>query len=282
MATTNGSKPWGLGTHILEYRLLIGLTLIAITAFMGYWALRVQIATRFENFFPGQHIDTQLYQKFHYQYGGAQQLLVMLRVKRGDIFNFKTLHKIQDMHDDVNRLPGVDHNSIFSHHDRVASIITYDNKGLLVTAGFNERRLDYKALFDAVNEIIHKYQDDNTEIYVAGQPMISGWGYFYLPRISAIFATSIALMLVILYMSLGQRSSWWAPIVTGSFSAIWGLGFVSLMGYDFDPVMLVIPFILTARDLSHGIQWQGRYYDELDRLDDKLLACATTTDVMLP
>ena len=89
-------------------------------------------------------------------------------------------------------------------------------------------------------------------------------------------------MLIILYLSIGERSSWWAPILTGTFSAIWGLGFVSLMGYNFDPVMLVIPFILTARDLSHGIQWQGRYYDELDRLDDKLLACATTTDVMLP
>ncbi|HKV55632.1 MAG TPA: MMPL family transporter, partial [Candidatus Binataceae bacterium] len=104
----------------------------------------------------------------------------------------------------------------------------------------------------------------------------------YLPRITVIFFISIALMLIILYLSLGQRSSWWAPILTGSFSALWGLGFVSLMGYNFDPVMLVIPFILTARDLSHGIQWQGRYYDELDRLDDKLLACATTTDVMLP
>ncbi len=89
-------------------------------------------------------------------------------------------------------------------------------------------------------------------------------------------------MLILLYLSLGHRSSWWAPIITGSFSALWGLGFVSLMGYNFDPVMLVIPFILTARDLSHGIQWQGRYYDELDRLDDKILACATTTDVMLP
>src|ERR1700730_402941 len=324
MASANGSKPWGLGTHILQYRLVIGFTLIAITAFMGYWALRVQIATRFENFFPGRHINTQLYREYHYRYGGAQQLLVMLRVKRGDIFNFKTLHKIQDMNHDVNALPGVDHNSVFSlasyrvayptiipgaivtrnfmypevpktqaeldvlrhnifaHHEQVASLITYDNKGLLVTASFNERRLDYKALFDAVNGIIHKYQDDNTEIYVAGQPMISGWGYYYLPRITAIFVTSIVLMLVILYLSLGQRSSWWAPIVTVSFSAIWGLGFVSLMGYDFDPVMLVIPFILTARDLSHGIQWQGRYYDELDRLDDKLLACATTTDVMLP
>jgi len=103
-----------------------------------------------------------------------------------------------------------------------------------------------------------------------------------MPRVAVIFFSSIALMLIILYTSLGRRSSWWAPIVTGSFSAIWGLGFVSIMGYNFDPVMLVIPFILTARDLSHGIQWQGRYYDELDRLDDKLLACATTTDVMLP
>jgi predicted RND superfamily exporter protein len=53
------------------------------------------------------------------------------------------------------------------------------------------------------------------------------------------------------------------------------------MRFNFDPVMLVIPFILTARDLSHGIQWHGRYYDELDRLDDKLTACVATADLML-
>ena len=41
------------------------------------------------------------------------------------------------------------------------------------------------------------------------------------------------------------------------------------MGYNFGPVMSVIPFILTAHDLSHGIQWQGRYYNELEQTDDK-------------
>jgi uncharacterized protein len=172
--------------------------------------------------------------------------------------------------------------NVAAHHEPVAGLITYDSKGALVRASFNERGLNYKALFDGIQSIINKYSDDNTVIYAAGQPVVSGWGYYYLPRITVIFLGSIALMLIILYLSLGQRSSWWAPILTGSFSAIWGLGFVSLMRYTFDPVMLVIPFILTARDLSHGIQWQGRYYDELDRLDDKLLACATTTDVMLP
>jgi uncharacterized protein len=324
MNETGGRNELGIGRYILQFRVPIGLLLIAVTVFMAYWAARVQIATRFENFFPSNHPNTLLYRQFHIHYGGAQTLAVMLRVKHGDIFNYATLQKIEDITREVNILPGVNHNEVFSlasyrvsfarvlpgaiinipymypripqnqqqlnelkhnvftHREPVAGLITYDNKGALVTASFNEGVLDYKDLFNQIQGIVHKYSDQNTEIYVSGQPVISGWGYYYLPRITAIFITSLGLMLIILYLSLGHRSSWWAPIITGSFSALWGLGFVSLMGYDFDPVMLVIPFILTARDLSHGIQWQGRYYDELDRLDDKILACATTTDVMLP
>jgi predicted RND superfamily exporter protein len=323
-ASSGGKEPWGLGKYILQYRVPIGLTLILITAYFGYWAVNVKIATRFENFFPAQHEDTQLYREFQNQYGGAQTLMMMLRVKHGDIYNYATLQKIQDLTRKVNILPGVDHNEIFSlasyrvaftkalpgalvsinfmypkvpstpaeleelrrnvfaHREAVAGLITYDDKGALITASFNEHGLDYQALFNDIQNLIKTYSDDNTEIFVAGQPVVSGWGYYYLARIKIIFTISVALMLIILYISIGQRSSWWAPILTGTFSAIWGLGFVSWMGYNFDPVMLVIPFILTARDLSHGIQWQGRYYDELDRLDDKLLACATTTDVMLP
>jgi hypothetical protein len=324
MAASEDKGSLGLGRFILDHRFRIGLILIAITAFMAWEAAHVRIATRFENFFPSQHPDTLLYRKYQIHYGGAQSLIMMVRVKNGDIFNYDVLKKIQDITHDVNILPGVDHNEVFSlasyrvtfakavpgaivtttfmypnvpktekelndlrenvniHREVVAGLVTYDNKGALITADFNDRGLDYKLLFDDIQDIIHKYSDANTEIYVAGQPVISGWGYYYLPRIRLIFLASIVLMLTILYLSLGQRSSWWAPIVTGTFSAIWGLGFVSLMGYDFDPVMLVIPFVLTARDLSHGIQWQGRYYNELDRLDDKLLACVTTTDVMLP
>jgi len=38
---------------------------------------------------------------------------------------------------------------------------------------------------------------------------------------------------------------------------------------------------MTARDLSHGIQWQGRYYDEFSRTNDKIEACVATADLML-
>ena len=324
MPATDGNHTEGIGKYIIQFRAPIGILLIVITVFMGYWAAHAQVGTQFNNFFPANHPDTRLYRKFQYQYGGAQTLVILMRLKHGDIYNSRMLHKIQDVTFDANSLPGVNHNEIFSlaslrnvyaeaqpgaliskcfmypfvpetqadidklkrivdtHRESITPFVNYDNKGAVVTASFVEDKLDYKQLFDGIQNIIHKYQDDNTDFYVAGLPVVAGWGYYYLPRITLIFFLSIALMLIILYISLGQRSSWWAPILTGSFSAIWGLGFMGLMGYNFDPVMLVIPFILTARDLSHGIQWQGRYYNELDALDDKILACITTTNVMLP
>ena len=324
MASTGRSNTKGIGKVIIRFRAPMGIILIGITIFMAYWAAHAQVGTEFNKFFPADHPDTRLYRKFQYQYGGAQTMVLLMRLKHGDIYNSKMLHKIQDVTFDMNALPGVNHNEIFSlaslrnvyaearpgaviskcfmypfvpetqadidklqavvdtHRESITPFVNYDNRGAVVTASFVEDWLDYRKLFDGIQDIVHKYQDDNTEIYVAGLPVVAGWGYYYLPRIMVIFVLSVVLMLTILYISLGQRSSWWAPILTGSFSAIWGLGFIGLMGYNFDPVMLVIPFILTARDLSHGIQWQGRYYNELDRLDDKILACITTTNVMLP
>ncbi len=104
----------GIGRSILQFRVPIGFLLIAVTIFMAYWAVHVRIATRFENFFPSNHPNTLLYRQYHTHYGGAQTLAVMLRVKRGDIFNYSTLQKIEDITRAVNILPGVDHNEIFS------------------------------------------------------------------------------------------------------------------------------------------------------------------------
>jgi uncharacterized protein len=313
-----------IGDFVLKYRRSIGVALLLITAFMAWNAAHVKAATRFENLFPAQHPNVQLYNHYQRRYGGAQTLVMLIRVRNGDIFNLRFLQKIVEVQNAVNALPAVDHNGVFSlasyrvafteavpggltskcfmyprlpatvqqleqlkhdvnaHRDRLMGLVTPDDKGALVTAAFNADTIDYGQLFNKVQATVHRYSDANTDIYIAGLPVIVGWGYHYFHVIAVIFLASIALMVMILYLSLGERSSWWAPLLTGTFSALWGLGFVGLMGYNFDPIMMVIPFILTARDLSHGIQWQGRYYDELDLLDDKFAACAVTTDVMLP
>ena len=88
--------------------------LAGITVFMAYWALHVPIATRFEDLFPAKDPNVRLYREYRRQYGGAQTLVLMLRVHDGDIFNMKTLGAIQDLTRKVDILPGVNHNEVFS------------------------------------------------------------------------------------------------------------------------------------------------------------------------
>jgi predicted RND superfamily exporter protein len=71
------------GHYIVAYRLPIAVLIIAITAFMSYWAIRVPIATRFEDLFPAGHPNTMLYRKYRKQYGGALTLALLLRVEQG-------------------------------------------------------------------------------------------------------------------------------------------------------------------------------------------------------
>ena len=78
-----------IGKIVLRHRALIGIILLAITAYAGYETSRVRIGTSFVDFFPRTHPNVELYHEFE-RYGGAQTLTVMVEVKRGDIFNTNT------------------------------------------------------------------------------------------------------------------------------------------------------------------------------------------------
>jgi uncharacterized protein len=302
----------------------IGILLLAITAYFGYGVSKLTIATSFVDFFPRNHPYVRLYHDYG-RYGGAQTLTLMVQVKQGDVYNEKTLKKIQDINFDVDLLPAVIHQSIRSlasyrvtyvtalpgnlvsktymypdvpktqadidelrrqiniHRQEIRYLVSDDGRSAAIVAAFTEGRLNYHELFYKVQDIVKKYSDANTDVFAAGEPMIRGYGYYYLPVLVTIFFISDGIMILILYAFFRGRSTWWAPLVTGTLATVWGLGFIGLEGFEFDPVMLVIRFILTARDMSHGIQWQGRYYDELEaRGYDKHSSISATTTLMLP
>ena len=107
-------NPLNIGKHILRFRAPIGITLAAITIFMGYWATKVQIGTRFVDFFPSYHHYILLNNKYSRSFGGAESLQIMVRVKNGDIFDRTTLLKIQELNHEMDSLPGVNHEEVFS------------------------------------------------------------------------------------------------------------------------------------------------------------------------
>jgi predicted RND superfamily exporter protein len=312
-----------VGEVVLCFRREIGIALVAASLFMAYWAVKVNISTRFLDFFPADHHNVILSEQFH-GFGGDETLVLMLQVKKGDIFNLPTLRKIHEITDKVDSLPGVNHLEVFSlssyriayaqavpgginvkpfmypsvpldqtevevlkqrvfaRRQQLRHLISDDNKSTLITASFNAAMaLDNGELFKGIRQIVVTNQDAGHDIFVAGEPVVRGYGYYYFPAIVVIFFIACLVIVLILYANLGAYTSWWVPLLTGCCSAVWGMGFVGLMGYSFDPLMLVVPFILTARDMSHAIAWQRRYYAVLNELEDRYAACVKTTNLML-
>ena len=142
-------------------------------------------------------------------------------------------------------------------------LVSLDEKAALITATFIEGRLDYRRLFDDVTgSVIGPYEDDNTRIYVAGQPWLYGWVYHYAKEVFLIFLATAVLLWGLLYWYFRDIRGALRPTITGAISAIWGLGFIKMIGFSLDPLTLVIPFFVTARAVSHSVQMHDRYYEE--------------------
>lgn len=142
-------------------------------------------------------------------------------------------------------------------------IVSLDEKATLITATFIEGRLDHRRLFDDITgSIIQPFQDENTHISVAGEPWKYGWVYFYAKEVFTIFFGTAVLMWILLYWYFRDIRGALRPTITGVISAIWGLGFIKMIGFTLDPLTMVIPFFITARAVSHSVQMHDRYYEE--------------------
>ena len=263
--------------------------------------------TEFGDLLPYRHPFVQVHTKFANQFGGANNITIMVEVKNGTIFNKETLTKIFKMTQIIDILPGINHDQIDSighrstrymkmeggidrhaagdaaraddgqRRRRVRNIVHYseslhgilvslDDKAALIRANFFEGRVNYRQLFyDVDDKIITPFQDDNTTIWVAGEPRLYGWIYHYTSEVWYIFAGCTIFLWILLYAYFHDWRGALRPTLTGVMSAIWGLGVVHLIGFPMDPLSLVIPFFVTARSVSHSVQMHDRYYEEYHR-----------------
>jgi predicted RND superfamily exporter protein len=80
-------------------------------------------------------------------------------------------------------------------------------------------------------------------------------------------------MLIMFFIYFRSKRGMFLPIVAAGVSAIWGLGFLSLLGFNLDPLVLVFPFLISAMAASHSVQVVKRYKEEALRLGDNKAAC---------
>jgi predicted RND superfamily exporter protein len=91
------------------------------------------------------------------------------------------------------------------------------------------------------------------------------------------------MILLLLWVEFRSWQGVVIPAFSGSLSAIWGLGFAAVFGINLDPLVLVIPLLITARAHSHSVQSMERYHEEYHRLKNKDAAIVKSyTEIYAP
>ena len=301
---------------IMRFRKTTLFMILLITAVFGFGLSKMTFYTQFIDLFPKKHPYVKIHKEFKEYFGGANVATLVLEVKEGDIFNKKTLEKIFRIQDDVSTMPGVNPYQVYSlaskrvlkadiipggyglrpvmktipeNEKEMAALkarvfvseafgtwVSEDLKALRLRANFIEDKIDYLNLINEFIEIRDREQDENHVIYLAGEPILWGWVYHFMPKITVLFIVSFAILVALLFFFLGRQPIWWLPLVSAALSAIWGLGMSGYLGYQLDPLIIVIPFLLTARAMSHGVQWLFRFGDEFQAAEDVKEAAHTT------
>ncbi|MFM8408972.1 MAG: efflux RND transporter permease subunit, partial [Alphaproteobacteria bacterium] len=147
--------------------------------------------------------------------------------------------------------------------------VAEDDSAALATAGFWEEKLDFNYMNQRLADLKAKEDDANHEILITGFPYLFSSIMSYAPQVAWVFLLTFLSLSVLLWFYFRTWTGVWVPIFSGVLSTIWGLAFGTLLGFNLDPLVLVVPIFLTARALSHSVQSMERYHEEFYRLKDK-------------
>lgn len=171
-------------------------------------------------------------------------------------------------------------NDVIANPTIYGLLVSPDMKAALIKAQLNEGDIDYPATFAALQEVRKTLAKSGHQIYVTGNPVLTGWVYTYLNQIVEIMAYTLALLAALLILYFRRLYGIALPLLGIALSSIWGLGFMAVMGINLEPLSLPIPFLIAARATSHGVQLVVRYYEELAIVHDGKKAARNALDAL--
>lgn len=146
--------------------------------------------------------------------------------------------------------------------------VSYDEKAALVTANFVTDRLSnskvYEAVFNHLQHIKKVEDDSNVTVYISGMPVLVGWILKYAFQIGMYVGLTILVIFGLLWLYFRRWHGVFIPFMAAIATVIWGLGYTGWRGITFDPLILVIPMIITARAISHTVQMAERFFEDYE------------------
>ncbi len=172
----------------------------------------------------------------------------------------------------------------------VGRLVANDFSGAIVSAQLLEvnpdtqERLDY---FDVARlleqEVRDKIQTDQIKVRIIGFAKVVGDVKEGANRIVLFFGVALFITAILVFIYSQSVRLTIVPLVCSVLAVIWELGALPLLGFGIDPMGLLVPFLVFAIGVSHGVQMISGYAAEVfDGADAETAARTTFRRLLVP
>ena len=151
---------------------------------------------------------------------------------------------------------------------RIGDLVANDFSGALIRAELIERdpttreALDYQQVAaDLEEKIRQRFETDDIAVHIIGFAKSTGDIADGARGVVAFFGITLAITAFLLWLYTGTFTLSLLPPVVSLISVIGLLGSLDLLGYGLDPMSILVPFLVFAIGVSHGVQmvsgWMG-------------------------
>ncbi|MDH2433886.1 MMPL family transporter [Pokkaliibacter sp. MBI-7] len=135
------------------------------------------------------------------------------------------------------------------------------------------KRLDFQAFSAALEKLVRdKYQNDHVAIHITGFAKAVGDLIDGASQVALFFLVAIGITLVLLFIYSRSLSCTLVPLLTSLVAVVWQLGLLNQLGLGLDPYSMLVPFLVFAIGVSHGVQIVNGLTHESINGADKLTA----------
>lgn len=143
----------------------------------------------------------------------------------------------------------------------VGSIVADDYSCAMVKASLMDFNPDTGEKLDTLNmatqleqEVRQTFEKDNITIHIIGFAKMVGDVAEGAKGVVVFFAIAIAITAVMVFFFCHSISLTLLPIGCSLIAVIWQMGMLSTLGFGLDPMSILVPFLVFAIGVSHGVQ----------------------------
>lgn len=146
---------------------------------------------------------------------------------------------------------------------KLGQLVASDFTGAIVSAQLLEvdprtgRKIDYAQVADGLEAIRRRVERDSggaIGVHIIGFAKVIGDVSAGARSVLFLFGASVLVTALLVWDYAGRWKLAAAPIVASLVAVVWQLGALTALGYGIDPFSILVPFLVFAIGVSHGVQ----------------------------